>query len=804
METVDRSEITLHKWLDNVTECIWLAVVFIIPLYFNPFALYAFYFAKSIVFILLVCILLGLVSAQWIIVGGQLKFKGSWSHLIKDYPLQMAAIILGIIWIISTLFSILPYKSIWGNLAGTLGLLTNIAWIMYFLVISLKLKNRGQIYRIFYTLLISSGLVALVGILQYIDPHVLPWFKFSGRVFSTDGNPLSLSAFLAMTVPLTLAMTINTWYGPSSKKRRLIIFGGLLVLFVLQMVCLALAQYSITVLQFIIGIFVFFALIGFFMQKKLTIALSMAFLVVLCIIAVLLLGPMMSSNNSGNTAVNQNTEISTAEQVGLPTLSIRVDTWKSAADLIIQSPEIPYSNDSFHWLRRVIGYGPETFIAASQTVFPDKLKAQYTFDDLVISQPENHYLYLGVTIGILGLAAFMCILILFFIISFKTLVRSKDLEPIVLVSAFIAAIVQYCVHILFNPSVINPELVLWLVLGMTAALTRIDKETRGKDSQLSVIASHKDNIVQVAQPVRLSASILVIIVFISIGIFLTLPPLLANMKIKSGLNTSSKDKIAALAYYEEATIIEPHQSYYFNFLSNTAFIIAQATNDAEVKAQYLNKSEAASLKAIEQEPPMAIWYYRLADNDVSRAMNGDETKMQDALSLYEKADTAFPGNAVILNKWGFALTLKGDCKKAEEILRNSELSDPAWIQTSYFKGLLKASMGDMNGASNLLLASSKQQVIDLKYFINFCSLAAKYGKAPLIRDSLVERIADTGGDWLSYAFLGTADIYSGSHYAAISAFKRSAEIVPDEYRFFLAGAVKAMFSNSSYSSLERK
>ena len=100
----------------------------------------------------------------------------------------------------------MPYKSLWGNLAGTVGLLTNMSWILFFIIVALKMRRRSQLFRALYVLLISSGLVSIIGILQFIDPHVLPWFNFQGRAFSTDGNPLSLSAFIAMILPITLAM----------------------------------------------------------------------------------------------------------------------------------------------------------------------------------------------------------------------------------------------------------------------------------------------------------------------------------------------------------------------------------------------------------------------------------------------------------------------------------------------------------------------------------------------------------------------------------------------------------------------
>ncbi len=798
MKKLDIGSSTLRPTLDKAIEFVWLLVIFIIPLYFNPFTLNAFYFVKSLALVFLVCTMLGLVIARLILRTGHARPE-SLVNVIRKSPLQTAAIVLGLVWIISTLFSIMPYKSIWGNLAGTVGLLPNISWIVFFLIIASMVKSRTQVFRALYVLLISSGLVSLVGILQFIDPHILPWFKFTERVFSTDGNPLSLSAYIAMILPITLAMVVLTWYGSPGQRRNKIVFAGLLVLFALQLACLALAQYSITLLLFIVGIFSFFALIGIFLRRKTTIALSMVFLLLIVITAGVLLGPMLLTESNDIDVGNQSAAVATAEQVGLPTLSIRVDAWRSAANVIIQSPDIPYYQDSYHWLRRVIGYGPETFIAVSQTRFPGSLRSQYTFDSLVIAQPENYYLYLGATIGILGLLAFLSVLAVFALISFRSLLLSKDRETTIILSALIAAIVQYCVHIFFNTSVIGPELVFWTVLGLAAALNRMQSISVGDVTELPDRSSSATGFSDRQSPglVRKITSAAVVVIFIAVGLWLTLSPLLANMKIQNGLTFYSRDKNVTLALYQDATRIEPHQAYYFNFTGNLAFLMAQENKGTAEKQDLLKISEDAYLHAIEQEPQMAIWYYRLADVDVYWAMNGNKGKYYDACALYEKADRLFPGNAVILNKWAFALTLNGDYSGAEAKIGEAERSDPAWIQTAYYKGLVQASTGNTAKAGGLFLSRTASEFKDIRYFINFCSLAAAFGKAPLIRDALKTQVDDTKSDWVGFAYLGVADRYSGDFEEAINAFRQSAAMVPEKHKMLLGGTIQAMFSGDS-------
>jgi len=117
----------------------------------------------------------------------------------------------------------------------------------------------------------------------------------------------------------------------------------------------------------------------------------------------------------------QDMQLSTAEQVGLSTLGIRVAIWKCAIDAFVNPAVIRVGQDSFASLRWLIGYGPETFMVVSQATFPAELKSQYTSISLLLAQPENHYLYLLITSGVLGVITFLCLLGVFFFVGFRML-----------------------------------------------------------------------------------------------------------------------------------------------------------------------------------------------------------------------------------------------------------------------------------------------------------------------------------------------------------------------------------------------
>jgi len=774
-----------NQKLDILNEGAWLLIIFLVPVYFNPLCYNAFYFVKALALVFLVSLMIGLVVAQWFLAPGTVKI-GDLPARVRKSPLQLAALLLGLMWVVSMVFSVMPGRSLWGNLSESVGFMPNLAWIIFFLVISQKVKGRPHVLRALYALLISSGIVALVGILQFVNPDLLPWSPLNGRVYATDGNPLSLSAFLAMTLPVTLALVILNWYGWGSQPRSRFKFAVLLALFGLQLACLIFAQYSITLLLFVIGIFAFFALLGVFLQRKATLALSILTVLLLAVVAVVLLGQLMTTDNAAPSIEGPATAAPMAEQVGLPTLGIRVQIWKSAVDVIIDSPEIPFTNDSLHSLRRFIGYGPETFVATSQLTFPDALISGHTYNSSGISQPENHYLYLAVTLGILGLLAFMGLLTVFFVIGFRLLARGEDKEIIVLAAALVAAIVQYCAHICFNPSFIAPELVFWLVLGLTVALARMDSTgiPGASTTNCAVGATTKPG------KLRKLVSVCIVIIFIAVGSGLTLPLLLANIKVQDGFRLWDKDRRLALASFSEATLIGPDQANYHDILSNIAFNMArEAKTDSDSESTLLTLGELAGSAAIQIEPQLAAWRFRLADWEMHWIMTASSAKKANILYLYQEADQLFPGNAVILNKWAWALILTGDYETAGQKLMESVKNDPSWMPTVYYRGLLSSHEGKLDEAGTMFVSPVKGNFNNLSHFMSLCGQAAPYGEIIPIKDALAAYVKNNGDDWTGFALLGIADVYSGNPAAALDNYKKAAMVIPDKQADMLASVV---------------
>ena len=512
-----------------------------------------------------------------------------------------------------------------------------------------------------------------------------------------------------MTLPITLALMILSWYEEKAGVKRTIHFIFLSVAFALQMICLYLAQYSITVLLFVPGIFIFFLLLGIFLKRKATAALSALMLLLLIASAGVLLGQLVMARGSGEVSDISEQQTTFAGQAGLNTLGIRVDMWKSALDIIIDSPEVPFFADSYHALRRIIGYGPESFVVLSQTRYPDSMKSGDAYISLLLGQPENHYLYLGATVGILGLLAFVAIIIIFFYLGLRLLSTTRRNELIVLASAFLAGIAQYCIHLLFNPTAPLPEFMFWMMLISMIVLNRISVSAEPGSQQNN--SNFPDEIepcrYQTVSSMRKTVSIATLVVFFIVGIGLTNSIFLADMKLCGALRLWNKDTSKSMNAFMEAARLEPEEAVYHGHIGFRLYLIALAQDDEAEKSKLLVLSTSAYNAASRLEPYLAYWSYVSGDVYSYQAEHNNPGKWADALSSYERADRQLPGNAVILDKWALALMLKGDYREAGQKLDEAGKADSLWTQNSFYGGLLKSLQGDKEKASEMFVLPEK-------------------------------------------------------------------------------------------------
>jgi tetratricopeptide (TPR) repeat protein/O-antigen ligase len=770
------TEASIYK---RALEITWLAVIFLIPLFFNPQSHQIFAISKASLLVFLVTAMLAFWLADLILNrAGRKELK--WRGLLTS-PLHLTIMAFGLVAILATTASLTPAISFWGSWDRKSGLLTLICWILFSLIVAQQIRNRAQLLRAVYILLLSSGIVSLLGILQYIFPDAmlkLVHSAYTGRVSSTVGNPLVLSSCLATVIPFNLALIAYSWSKRKEANNTRVLIC-LVILLALQFWCLWLAQYSITILLYIIAPIIFIILLGIVKRKKLMLSIGAISLVALGIIAGLLMAPLLLPAPSTETPGPEDLEsVPISENLGLQTLGWRVQFWRSTIDIVLKSPEVPFSNDRLHGLRRLIGYGPETFIVTFQLFFPGELKSEYTQRSGLVDHPHNHYLYLATTMGVLGLMSFLSILAVFFYLCFRYLRRAKtDIYKLLLI-AMAAGMVQYMADMFFNPSTISPELVFWLTLSFVPVLGRLTASDGPEQTKAVGLTQLDSSQKFYVNKIRLCISAGCALLLIVIGFGITVRPFLADIYLQKGLNLQAKGDERAIYAFDKAIEIDPREAAYWHYLGAYSYSVARLATEEPLKKEILTLATNAYNKALELKPYIAFEHYSLADVYTYWAEAGAADKWSAALSLYDKASQLFPRNAVILNKWSLALIIKGDLDEAQTKLDYAASIDPDWAETSFLSGLLLAKEGKHNEAALKITAPIRDAPANLGYFIDLCLRLMVYDMVSPLRDSLEIYTQETPDGWIAHALLGTS-LFSNNVDKSLNEFNSAMLLVPN-------------------------
>lgn len=184
-------------WQKVAKTAIFLAV-FLVPLIFLPWTTDVLNFNKQallvvLVFVSLFCWLLKSLMEE------KISVNVSWFNL----PVLIFVLISGL----ATLVSLYRYASFWGwPLSVAASFLTSLVFALFcFMAINL-FKEKEEVFGLIFGLVVSGFLVALVALPQILGKFWLP-FDFAKSVsFNTVGNPNSLAVFLAVLLPLAVAI----------------------------------------------------------------------------------------------------------------------------------------------------------------------------------------------------------------------------------------------------------------------------------------------------------------------------------------------------------------------------------------------------------------------------------------------------------------------------------------------------------------------------------------------------------------------------------------------------------------------
>jgi O-antigen ligase len=222
----------LSVFCDKVVEAGWLTAIIVEPLFFNVYSSRVFEpdkltLLRSIALVMAVAWVVKVVEKGL----GRETGPESWTHgdseernaadsvgskptfwrRMSQTPLVLPTLALVFVYILSTLFSITPWVSLWGSYQRLQGTYTTFSYIVIFFLALEGLRRREQLDRLVTVVVLVSLPVSLYGLMQHSQLDPLPWGgNVTSRVASNMGNSIFVSAYLIMAVPLTLARLVSS------------------------------------------------------------------------------------------------------------------------------------------------------------------------------------------------------------------------------------------------------------------------------------------------------------------------------------------------------------------------------------------------------------------------------------------------------------------------------------------------------------------------------------------------------------------------------------------------------------------
>jgi len=452
-----------QRLIEELIEVCYLAIVFLIPLWFAYFfpTYHIFELNKICLFQVLVCLLLFFTAVK-------LVFYSSYQSLsprafFKKYWLIPTIFISGLG--LSLLFSENPILSFYGSLERQAGLTNYLFYFLWFILLSFNLTFsldswQNKVKRLIITIISSATLVGLYGILQILSIDFIVWPNsfLNNRAMSSFGQPNFLASWLLLVLPLSL-------YSLFTSKKFLIKFFYLLVLLI-QFIALIFTGSRGGMIA-LIGALILF-LIYWLSQRSWSRSRKILMVIFSLFICSLLL-IVFNSVSGGRLQEWRN--------LNYGSLGIRVQLIKAAQQGISARP----------WL----GYGLES----GRNIFIEYYQPEWgAYESVGATADRAHNIILDILLanGIYGLLLFIGLYYFFFKLALRNIryYFSKSLSV-----ALIFGWSAYLFSLLFSFTTVTGEIYFWLFLAILVAINAKQQPEMIRTSSPEIIKPTRLNLV---------------------------------------------------------------------------------------------------------------------------------------------------------------------------------------------------------------------------------------------------------------------------------------------------------------------
>ncbi|MEW6606121.1 MAG: tetratricopeptide repeat protein [bacterium] len=581
------------EYCDKVIIWIVFLMILIIPLIFDPH-ITSFDLAKVTAMRILTLVIIGL----WLL---KLTFFAQEYQFIKT-PLDLPILAFLIISIAATITGIHPLMSLVGEYKRYDGLISTINYIFIYYIAVNFLRQRKYLKRTVAVISFAGVLVAGCGILQSYGIDLTRW---ESGIISTMGNPNFLGGYLAMVFfpPLTLFFLVSS--KKKSQVMKIIFLGISLVSLLLIYKCFSLLAHRGGALGLGAGILLFGILLAkqFLKNKMRTIVI----LGVMCLATIL----FFVKEQSGLVQKFASTiAVEKEEGKAIPTLKFtstaetRFYIWKTGLEIIKKYP--------------LLGVGPDALRMASTQYEKIEFIRTEGGRNCLIDKAHMEVLDMAITRGLLGLAAYFWIIILLFVVVYKTYSSIKEENRILLVGV-LSAVLSYLVQNEVGFGIIATSSLFWLLLGMAIPIA-IPKPQFTKPFKLHILPR-----IIICLPL-----LILIYYFIS----LSLRPYIADIYYKNGLAMISQGNIdQAIASYDRALGYNPLEEFYYGEVLNAYDMKFKQTQDIG----WLDRLMAKGEEAVRCNPLHAYYYNLLSAVYGEKYVRGDPTYAEKSIEASKKA-----------------------------------------------------------------------------------------------------------------------------------------------------------------------
>jgi len=431
-----------------------LAIVFLIPIVFSIFGeVYNIFELNKIVYLRILLIIGVLFYILKVFILEKIKYKFSSIIFLFSFLVVLS-------YLISTLLSIHPHVSFFGEYRRIQGFSSLIFYILFFIFSILNFKDKKQINRVLTSVLFSSFIVCFYGIIQYFSLDFLEWkepFLLSGRIFSTLGQPNFLAHFLILVLPLTI------YYLFFVVKRFIFRFLIFILLF-LQIFCLVSSGSRAALLGFLVS-FSIFSIFIFFRKNGREIKISVILFFVLCS----LFFTSFAQNSFSPTleAESLKNRVSKSTDFNSGSVNIRLKYWQASLN--------EFKNQSF--FRKIFGSGPDIL----KSLFIKHYESSWAVSEKLNMLPDRAHNLIFDNILQFGILGFLAVLIFFLYIIKETLrflLKEKNSQKTWLAIASFCSLSAYFVNNLFSFSGTTEYIYLFLILSILVFVIYEEKKEK--------------------------------------------------------------------------------------------------------------------------------------------------------------------------------------------------------------------------------------------------------------------------------------------------------------------------------------